>query len=68
MTNLEKHMEDLIKLTLENYDKVLGSAIGVSDGTPHLCRDLHCNSCEFSGSWIDCEDQAMRWLHEEVEE
>lgn len=68
MTNFEKHMEDLIKLIIDNLDKVLSSAIGVSDGKPYLCRDLHCDSCEFSNIWTDCEDQAMRWLHEEVKE
>lgn len=68
MTNFEKHMEDLIKLIINNLDKVLSSAIGVSDGKPYLCENLHCDSCEFSGSRVDCEDQAMRWLHEEVEE
>ena len=68
MTNFEKHMEDLIKLIIDNLDKVLSSAIGVSDGKPYLCEHLHCDSCEFSDAWSNCEDLAMSWLHEEVEE
>lgn len=68
MTNFEKHMGDLIKLFIENPDKILSSAIGVSDGKPYLCENLHCDSCEFSDSWVSCEDKAMDWLHEETEE
>ena len=67
MTNFEKHMGDLIKLVIENLDKVLSSAIGVYDGKPYLCRHLHCDYCKFSDSQMNCEDLAMRWLHEEVE-
>ena len=67
MTNFEKHMEDLIKLTSENFDKVLSSAIGVSDGKPYLCENLHCDSCEFYDIGMTCEDQVMRWLHKEIE-
>lgn len=68
MTNFEKHTEDLIKLVIENLDEILSYAIGVSDGKPYLCENLHCDSCEFSDGWVSCEDQAMRWLHEEAEE
>lgn len=68
MTNFEKYMGDLIKLLIENPDEILSNAIGVSDGTPYLCKNLPCGSCEFSDGWVDCADKAMDWLHEEVEE
>lgn len=67
MTNFEKHMEDLIRLVIENLDEILSFAIGVSGGKPYLCEHLHCNSCEFTHSQMACKDQAMRWLHKEVE-
>lgn len=67
MTNFEKHIGDLIQLVIENPDKVLSPVIGVYDGTPYLCEKLPCDSCEFHDSWLECQDLAMRWLHEETE-